>query len=220
MISIGIELKLFGVEFSETVAASFLIVLFLTIILMIMSYKIKRANPEEKSRGLVLIGQLIVESVEGLVVSSAGEKNKFLSPYIASLIIFLVFANLSGLLGITPPTSDYNVTLGLALITAVLIHANKIRNIKLSGYVKGYFEPVAFMLPLNLLEVVTVPLSMSFRLFGNILAGVIIMSIVYSSLAFFTPLIAPFFHGYFDIFAGLAQTIVFTLLTIIYVGGE
>ena len=150
-----------------------------------------------------------------------GKSNIGFAPYIATLAIFLAFANLLGLVGLKPPTSDYNVTLTLALITVFLIHFNNIRFNGAKNYVKGYFEPMPVLFIINLLGELATPISMSFRLLGNILTGVILMTLVYSVfngfLVILAPFVTPVLHAYFDVFSGLLQTFIFVMLTMVFI---
>jgi F-type H+-transporting ATPase subunit a len=149
----------------------------------------------------------------------SGPTREKILPYIFTLALYLPVANLLGLIGLAPPTSDYNVTLTLALITFVMTQYYGLRTNGLGGYVKGYFEPLPFLVPLNIVGELSNPISLSFRLFGNILSGGIIMGLVYSALNWLAPIAAPL-HLYFDVFAGLIQTFIFIMLTMVFVGGN
>ena len=129
-------------------------------------------------------------------------------------MIFLVVANLVGLLGLRPPTADLNTTLGLATISFILIQGTGLKSKGLWGYIKGLFEPFALMFPLNVISEISTPFSMAFRLFGNILGGMIIMALIYSVV----PILVPVFpHVYFDLFSGVIQAFIFTMLTMVFV---
>ncbi|PKM70034.1 MAG: F0F1 ATP synthase subunit A, partial [Firmicutes bacterium HGW-Firmicutes-18] len=97
-------------------------------------------------------------------------------------------------------------------------------------YLKGFTEPLLPMLPLNIIGELATPISLGFRLFGNIIGGLIIMNLIYSALAalssmLFGPAMIPVFqaglpavlHVYFDLFAGVLQSFIFTMLTMVYV---
>ena len=85
---------------------------------------------------------------------------------------------MSGLVGLTPPTKDINVTAGLAVMSIVLIEYSGIRKKGFKGFIKSFAEPVPFIAPLNVLEVFIRPLSLCMRLFGNILGGFVIMELL------------------------------------------
>lgn len=218
-VSIDIALGGKTYTFTPEVVNSLFVVIVLCILGFIIGQKAKKADFKKSPKGILLIGEIFVEFIQGLVSQTMGKGNQGFVPYIGSLALFLAFSNLLGLVGLVPPTSNYNVTLALALITVTLTHVNNIRFNGVKNYIKGYFEPVAFLSPINLLGEIATPISLSFRLFGNIISGVIITSLLYSafnSISFYVaPFLTPVFHAYFDVFAGLIQTFVFMMLTMI-----
>lgn len=199
-------------------------VVLVTIILIIFAFivnkKIQKASIDEEPSTFLNIVELVVETVQGLVKSTMGEQNLGFTPYIFTLLIFLVVSNYLGLTGLTPPTSDYSVTISLALITFVLSQYWNFKNSGgLKGYLKGYTEPLVILTPLNVIGDLANPVSLSFRLFGNIMGGGIIMALIYNTLGYFAPIVAGPLHIYFDVFSGLLQAFIFTMLTMIFVGG-
>ncbi|MFQ9073683.1 MAG: F0F1 ATP synthase subunit A [Faecalibacillus faecis] len=148
------------------------------------------------------------------------EKNYY--PYFAMLFVYLVIANLSGLIGFEAPTSNYSITLALTTITFCLIQFNAIKKQGLLSYIWGAVWP-----PTNLLSILSPLISLSMRLFGNILSGSILMYLVYQFTGFLSsfiinfnflgPIIAPVLHCYFDIFSGCIQTLVFVTLSSILI---
>jgi F-type H+-transporting ATPase subunit a len=202
----------------DTLVNSVVIVLILSIFFMIMSRKIKATDPTKPPKGVMHILEIFVTGINSYVASTMGKKGKGFEPYIGMLAIYLAIANLLGLIGFTPPTSDYNVTLALAIMTFFLTQFFGFRSQKL-GYFKSFTEPFALLLPINLLGEIANPVSLSFRLFGNIVSGALIMGLLYGALGWFAPILAPALHAYFDIFAGLIQTFIFTILTMIFISG-
>ena len=195
----------------------------LSILGIIIGYKAKKADFRENPKGLLLLGEMFVETIEKLVESTMGKANLGFVPYIGSLVIFLAVSNLLGLVGLKPPLSNYNVALAMALASVTLMHINNIRFNGIGGYIKGYFEPLGFLFPINLLGELSTPISLSFRIFGNILSGLIVTTLAYSALnslsVFITPFLAPALHIYFDVFSGLIQMFVFVMLTMINING-
>lgn len=117
------------------------------------------------------------------------------------------------------PTSDLNTTFGLAVLTAVLFTYFGIKANGITGHVKGFMAPTPIMLPLNLISEAAKPVSISMRLFGNALAGGVIMGIIYmfsSKLPLLPMVIAPL-HLYFDLFSSLVQSFIFTMLSMIFI---
>ncbi|WDV46081.1 F0F1 ATP synthase subunit A [Clostridiaceae bacterium M8S5] len=215
----GIIFNMSGKEIyiHDTVIHSWIIVILLSIFAIYVGNKAKKVKPKDRPKGILNIVEMVVEGIRSLVKSTMGEDKMKFAPYIMTLAFFLVVANLFGLLGLTPPTSDYNVTFALAIITFVLTQYYGLKSKGLKGYIKGFFEPVFFLFPLNIIGELANPVSLSFRLFGNILSGVIIMGLLYNALGFVAPVITPIFHSYFDIFSGLIQTFIFMMLTMVFV---
>lgn len=196
------------------------VTILLSIFAIIVNNKIKKANIDDEPSGFLNAIELLIESIQNLVKSTMGEQNLGFAPYIFTLITFLVASNLFGLTGLTPPTSDYSVTISLALITFVLSQYWNFKNSGgLLGYLKGYTEPMAILTPLNVIGDLANPVSLSFRLFGNIMGGGIIMALLYSALGYFAPVITAPLHIYFDIFSGVLQAFIFTMLSMIFIGG-
>lgn len=222
----GIRFMINGKEIyiHDTVVNSWIIVVLLSIFAIVVNRKLKKASIDEKPTGLLNVVEILVEVLESLVKSVMGPTRMKFMPYIGTLALYLICANLFGLLGFTPPTSDYNVTLALAIITFTMMHFNGIKSNGIGSYLKGFFEPMPFLFPINVLGELATPISLSFRLFGNILSGTIIMALIYTGLnsvsMFITPFAAPIFHAYFDLFSGLIQTLIFVMLTMLNVANK
>lgn len=217
----GIIFTMFGeqIYIHDSVVNSWVIVILLSIFALVVNSKVKKAKVDEKPSGLLNVMEIFVEAIESLVKSTMGPNRLGFAPYIGTLAIYLAVANLFGLIGFTPPTSDYNVTLALAIMTFVLTQYYGLKTRGLGGYIKGFFDPVPFLAPLNIIGELANPVSLSFRLFGNILSGVIIMGLIYQALGFISPLVTPVFHAYFDVFSGLIQTFIFIMLTMVFISG-
>ena len=130
--------------------------------------------------------------------------------------MFLFACNLSGLLGIRPPTADFGVTFPLGVISFFLIQWGNIRKNR-AGALKELFRPLPFLFPINLMGELAVPFSLSLRLFGNVLSGTVIMALIYGLLSRVAFLWPSFLHAYFDIFSGAIQTYVFCMLTMVFI---
>lgn len=163
--------------------------------------------------------ECIYNMINNLVISNVGESFISIVPFVGALAVFILMMNLTGLVGISPPTKNFSVTLTLALISFVMVQGYAIKKNGIGGYFKGYLEPVSFILPITILERVMLPISLSLRLFGNMLAATFIVELVYESLekvAWFAQLVIPIpLHLYFDIFDGGIQAVIFIMLTII-----
>ena len=163
------------------------------------------------------IAELIVEKLDGMVENVMGENSRKFKNYISTIFLFILFSNISGLFGLRPPTADYGTTLPLALITFVMIQYQGIKWQKW-GRLKGLFEPIFLFFPINVISEFATPISLSLRLFANILAGTMMMAQIYGLLPHIATLIWPAaLHAYLDVFAGVLQSYVFAMLTMVFI---
>lgn len=188
-------------------------------------------NFEKIPTGVQNVVEMLVETINKFTVDTMGEKNIVFAPYIGTIFMFLVVGNLIGMLGLRPPTSDVNTTFALSMLTFVIIHYNSIKYSGLGGYVKGYFEPFPVLFPINVLGDLATPISLGFRLFGNIIGGFIVMTLLYQALAGFSSMmgltsipilqavIPVVFHVYFDMFSGILQSFIFVMLSMVFISG-
>lgn len=185
--------------------------------------KVKAADPTARPKGVVLVVETGVTAIYNYMKSIMPKKfEKNYYPYFAMLFLWLIVANLSGLIGFEAPTSNFSITLALTIITFVLIQYNAIKKQGLLNFIWGKIMP-----PTELLSMISPLISLSMRLFGNILSGSILMYLVYSltgwlssfiiDFNFLGPIVAPILHAYFDIFAGCIQTLVFVTLSSILI---
>lgn len=217
-----LKYELFGQELwiTNTHVCLLVVVIVLTAFAFAANRVIQKADPNEVPGTFLNIIEYLVEAVDNLTKTTMGEKHgwKF-SNYIGTLFAFLLVANLSGLFGLRPPTADYGVTLGLALITFVLIHYNGFKYEK-AGHLTKLFDP-PLLTPINIIGEFATPLSMSLRLFGNILSGTVMMGLLYGLIPKLLQMfIWPVFgvlHGYFDVFSGAIQSYVFCMLTMVFI---
>lgn len=176
---------------------------------------IKRA--EEVPGFFQNIVELVVEKLDGMITAVMGKNAVKFANYIGSIFIFILISNISGLFGLRPPTADYGVTLPLGLLTFVLIFVNKLKYQKLSGFLKGLCDPWPIWAPINIIGDIAVPVSLSLRLFANILSGTVMMALVYGLLSWIALIWPAALHVYFDLFSGAIQTYVFCMLTMTYI---
>lgn len=211
--------ELFGQTFwlTNTHISIIIIVTVIAILAIVANRIIRKADPYAKPGGALNVIEYIVEAFDGMTKSNMGEKHGgAFSNYIGTLFIFVLMCNISGLFGLRAPTADYGVTLGLALITFVLIHYNGFKYQK-SRHITDLFHPLP-LTPINIIGEFATPVSMSLRLFGNLLSGTIIMAIIYGLLPKFALWFWPgALHAYFDVFSGAIQTYVFCLLTMVFI---
>ena len=163
------------------------------------------------------IAELLVNWFKDLVRDALGEAyEERYFPLICGLFIFLLLCNWVGIIpGLEEPTKDLNTTLGLGVMGFFIAHGTAIKVKGLKGYIKEYFEPMFFLMPLNVVGEIAKVISISFRLFGNIMGGSIIIIVV--SHLIWGLLLPPFLYGFFGLFVGTVQAFVFTMLTLVYI---
>ena len=208
---------LFGQEFwiTTTHVSTLIVMLVIMAFCIAANISIKRAS--EVPSGFQNVAELIVEKLDGMAVGVMGKNAAPFANYVGTIFIFILISNISGLFGLRPPTADYGVTLPLGLMTFATIHFNKFKYQKVSGVIKGLCEPWVFWAPINMIGDVAVPISLSLRLFANVLSGTVMMALVYGLLSKVAIIWPAVLHVYFDLFSGAIQTYVFCMLTMTYI---
>lgn len=215
-----------NIAVTETVTVTW----FIMFVLFAFSVTVTR-NMKKEASGMQLVVEQIVGIVNNLTKQNMGEKNAAFAPFVGTLLFLIGISNIIGLFGFRPPTADLNTTMCLSITTFVLTQFFGMKSKGLGGYGKGFLEPMPLLLPLNIIGELANPVSLGFRLFGNITAGVIIMTLLYGALGAFTnsllgltvPIlqagVPAVLHIYFDLFAGLLQSFIFTMLTMVFISG-
>ena len=168
-------------------------------------------------RPFQILGEMFVDLLYGLAEDALGkEMAKKYAPLICALFMFLLVSNWIGLVPhLEEPTKDLNTTLGLGLMGFVIAHYAGIKSKGFKAYITEYFQPIFFMMPLNLIGELAKIVSISFRLFGNIMGGSIIILVV--SYLVYSVVLPPFLYAFFGLFVGTIQAFVFTMLTVVYI---
>ncbi len=168
-------------------------------------------------RPLQVMGELIVSTFYQLTEDALDkEMAKKYSPLVCALFMFLLLSNWLGIIPhLEEPTKDLNTSLSLGLMGFPIAHYAGIRSKGFKAYAKEYFQPMFFMMPLNLIGELSKIISISFRLFGNVMGGSIIILVV--SHLTYSVVIPPFLNAFFGFFVGTIQAFVFTMLTLVYI---
>jgi F-type H+-transporting ATPase subunit a len=168
-------------------------------------------------RPIQALGELIVSLLYGLTEDALGKDlAKTYAPLICALFMFLLLSNWLGIIPhLEEPTKDLNTTLGLGIMGFFISHYAAIKSKGFKAYIKEYFQPIFFMMPLNVIGELAKIVSISFRLFGNIMGGSIIILVV--SYLTYNLVLPPFLYGFFGLFVGTIQAFVFTMLTVVYI---
>ena len=161
--------------------------------------------------------ELVVEMLDKMIGGVMGKISPRLRNYIGTIFIFILLSNISGLFGLRPPTADYGVTFAMGIMTFVLIHYNQFKYQKVKGVIAGLCDPWPIWAPINLIGEIAVPISLSLRLFANVLSGTVMLALVYALLSKIAIIWPAALHVYFDLFSGAIQTYVFCMLTMTYI---
>lgn len=203
-----------------------LTLIYITVVLVILSIvvyiKVKKVSPDKAPTGVAFLAEQYVGIFDNEFYGLSNGKIDRVGPYIFTLISFLIVGNTAGLIALEPVVTSYSVALTLGLITWIGIYVFGIMHQKLQFF-KKYINPIELIGQFSPL------ISISFRIFGNILGGAILVCLIYVFTGYiwsFIPIIgdvnllgmvvAPWFHMYFDLFESMVQSYVFALLTCIY----
>lgn len=161
--------------------------------------------------------EMAVEALLNQIESTMGPKGLKFAPMIITLFLFLLISNWLGLIPkFSSPTSDLNTTAGLAIMVFVLIQVLGIMHKGLGSYIGHFFKPYALFLPINIIEELAKPITLSFRLFGNIIAGEVLLIV----LGMLVPYFVPTIWLAFSVFVGVIQAFIFTMLTMSYLSNS
>jgi F-type H+-transporting ATPase subunit a len=222
-----------GIPVTETVVNTWIIMAFIVVLCIWLTH-----NMQIVPKGRQVVAEKIVGLFYGLVESTMGKSYLKFVPYIGALFTLSALGSLSSLLGMRPLTADLSTTLGWALVTVVMVQANNIRSNGVFGWLKSFTEPIVVMTPLNIISEIANPISLSFRHFGNIAAGMVITSLLYGALASLSSVvlqvipnafisaipifqlgIPAFLSIYFDLLTSFLQAFIICMLTMVFVAG-
>ena len=194
---------IFGIAIKDTVVSTWVIM----VVIITFAWFIRKNNPG--------IAEIIIDSISGIIASVMPDDTKVIKylSILGTLAIFLVLANIFSIIPfLVAPTSNINTTIALAVVVFFAVHGFGILEKGPWGYVKSVASPV-FILPLEIISQVSRTVSLSIRLFGNILSTDLIVAIVFSIIPFFLPL--PLVA--LSMLTGVLQAYIFTVLASVYI---
>ena len=226
---------------SGSTISSLIVVGIICLLCIYISIRARFADPLKKPKGILFLAEVGVNFFDNMVSSLMGRRYNGMGGFFMAVAVYLFLSFIFGLTGLPAPTTYLATPLSLGLIVFVLIHANAARfnGIK---YFKRYIEPIPIFLPINLISMWAPLLSITMRLFGNALAGWVLMTLVYGAMnnigdavvtfvsngieqnlhvgGIISPVVTPILHAYFDLFSGFIQTTVFLFLSMIFIANE
>lgn len=195
-----------GIPVAESVVVTWIIMAVLMLLVFIFTRNLKVLNISKRQAAL----ENFVEFIQNLTGGFVGEHGAAFVPYLSTIIIYIAVANAFGIFGFKPPTKDLNVTAALGIMSIFLIEGAGLRYKGPKGFLKSFAEPAPVMIPIKIMELVTRPLSLCMRLFGNILGAFAVMKLAEAACHAVFP---AFCSIYFDFFDGAIQAYVFVFLT-------
>jgi F-type H+-transporting ATPase subunit a len=185
----------------------------MAVLALVCRFVTRRLSMLPDRRQAVLEG--IVTGIMGQIEDVIRKDGRPFLPLVGTLFIFLVVANLSGVLpGVEAPTGKIETPAALALIVFFSVHYFGVRARGLRGYLASFAEPKLIMLPLNILSEITRTFSLMVRLFGNVMSGEFIIVLVVALAGLFVPI--PLMA--LEILVGLVQAYIFTVMATVFIG--
>ncbi len=183
--------------------------------IVLVLFVLASRSPKLVPSGIQNVMEFFVDFLNGLMEGVLGVKGtKYMAPFVITLFMFIFISNEIGMLpqvGVhwTSPTNDINTCFGLSLTVAIGVYVVGVIKNGL-GHFKHFVSPSVAFLPLHLMDEITKPLTMALRLFGNILAGEILLIVLYQ----LAPWVVPELWVMFSLFIGFLQAFIFTMLTL------
>jgi len=225
-INVGVhpEAHVFGLTIDTDIVTSTLLA---AAILLYMGFRVRSKVTDGVPGKLQLMWELLVEQVNDLADSAIGPKGRRFVPIGVSLFLFILICNWIGFIpsalhpGVSAeilpaPTSDVNLPLAMALFVIAWVHIESFRARGIRGYFRHYKQPYLALTPINVIEEITKPITLTFRLFGNLFSGGLMIAVMVSLLPIFVSPLGELVWKPFDLFIGLIQAYIFMLLTVLY----
>ena len=217
-----------GAMLASLIIIGFLIVFF--IIMGIVFSKMKKRGDAVPTKGLKYLMVVLVDTLNKFSDTNLGKENrKIFAPYFLATSVYIGFANVASIFGITPPFSNLAIALTLSIFAFVIFQFTGLKYQGLKERVVGFMGPVKgvsfLVFPISIIGEFTTPFSMGMRMFGNIFSGCVIAGMVFAVTEGLSVVIGTFvsgiafiiIHAIFDIFFGLLQMYVYLMLTTMFV---
>jgi F-type H+-transporting ATPase subunit a len=213
--------KILGLTVSLDIVWSSLIA---AAIVLGLGFAVRRNVTKGVPGRLQLAYETIVEQIQDVTDSAIGPQGRRFVPVALMIFLFTLVCNWLEVLPNTgkdwvpAPTGDVNLPLAMALMVIVWVHVESIRARGIKGYLGHYAQPYKALIPINIIEEITKPITLTFRLFGNIFSGGLMIVVMSSLLPFYASFLGQMIWKPFDMAIGLIQAFIFALLTILYFG--
>lgn len=211
------RINIFGFSIARTTFLALIITFIVTVLSLVFRFLVFPHFDMQKPKGFQNVMEIAVEAMENFAKDNLHDYSGVLAPYMFSLAVFMIFSALTELIGERPPTADLVMTLGMGLITFVLINVFGIRKKGIGGRIKALSNPTPVVFPMKILSDVAVPVSLACRLFGNMLGGMIVMDLLKTVLGGYAVGIPAVAGLYFNVFHPLIQAYIFVILSMTFI---
>ena len=215
-----------GLTFDTDIIMSTLLALAIFMFLVFrMTTKVTDGVPSK----IQVFWEMIVGMVNDLAESAMGERGRRFVPLGVTLFLFILICNWIGFLPTSmhpgqsgeifpAPTGDVNLPLAMAALVIVWVHVESVRARRVGGYLKHYAQPYTALAPINVIEEITKPITLTFRLFGNMFSGGLMIAVMTTLLPIYVIPFGEIIWKPFDALIGVIQAYIFMLLAVLYFG--
>ncbi|MFI5036076.1 MAG: F0F1 ATP synthase subunit A [Acidimicrobiales bacterium] len=227
-INVGVHptLHLFGLTIDVDIVTSTLLA---AVIFLILGFAMRARVTDGVPGKLQVIWEFLVAQVSDLAASVMGTRGRRFVPIGVTLFLFILICNWIELIpsalqpGVSSeilpaPTGDVNLPLAMALLVIGWVHVESFRARGFTGYFRHYFQPYVALTPINVIEEITKPITLTFRLFGNLFSGALMILVMTTLLPIYIVPFGEIIWKPFDLFIGAIQAFIFMLLTVLYFG--
>jgi F-type H+-transporting ATPase subunit a len=228
-ISVGVHptIHVFGLAVDTDIVTS---TVFAMAIFLFLGFRMVSKVTDGVPNKLQLFWEIIVTMVSELAESSMGSRGKRYVPIGVTLFLFILICNWIGFIPsslhpgasfelLPAPTSDVNLPVAMALFVIVWVHLDSFRVRGIGGYFKHYAQPYVALTPINIIEEITKPITMTFRLFGNLFSGGLMIAVMTTLLPIYVVPFGEIVWKLFDLgILGTIQAYIFMLLAMLYFG--
>ncbi len=225
-ISVGVHpvVHVFGLTIDTDIVTSTLLA---AAIFLFLGFRMRARVTDGVPGKLQIFWEFLVTQVTDLAESAMGPKGRRFVPIGVTLLLFILICNWIGFIPsamhpgssgeiLPAPTGDVNLPLAMALLVIVWVHVESFRARGLRGYFNHYRQPYTALAPINVIEEITKPITLTFRLFGNLFSGGLMIAVMTTLLPIYVVPFGEIIWKPFDLFIGAIQAYIFMLLTILY----
>lgn len=204
--------RVLGFTVSETLISAYIVTIILIAASLIFRFVIFK-NFKRVPKGFQNVMELCVNGIGRFSDNILGEYGRAIAPYILTLFVFIIANGSLEFIGRRSCVTDLNCTIGMAIVSFILIIAFSVKYKGVKFWLKSYAHPSPIVTPFNIISAFATPISLACRLFGNMFSGLVVMDMIYNAMGYFAIAIPGLASVYFILFHLGMQSYVFTMLT-------